>query len=251
MPGGGGTISAFLAYNEAKRWSRRQEEFGTGSPEGIAAPEAANNTVACTALVPMLSLGIPSSNSSAVLLSGFLVHGLVPGPMLFVKNPEVVNGLYRRAPHGQHRDGDCWLPHHDAMSLAGEPAEAVSDGVHLRVRCLRRVLGRGEPVSCRACARLRRHRIRHALLQGAVSPMVLGVVLGFMVESNYRRALALSDGDHLTFFRDPISAGLLGIAALVVIAPCCDMAVRDRPRGCDRMTVAEPSPRGWPSRAPG
>ena len=89
MPGGGGTISAFLAYNEARRWSRHKEEFGKGSPEGIAAPEAANNTVACTALVPMLSLGIPSSNSSAVLLGGFLIHGLIPGPMLFVKNPDV------------------------------------------------------------------------------------------------------------------------------------------------------------------
>ena len=62
MPGGGGAISSFLAYNEARRWSRHKEEFGNGSPEGIAAPEAANNTVACTALVPMLSLGIPSSN---------------------------------------------------------------------------------------------------------------------------------------------------------------------------------------------
>src|SRR4029453_15413295 len=94
MPGGGGTISAFLAYNEARRWSHHKEEFGKGSPEGIAAPEAANNTVACTALVPMMSLGIPSSNSSAVLLGGFLIHGLIPGPMLFVKHPEVVNGLY-------------------------------------------------------------------------------------------------------------------------------------------------------------
>ena len=94
MPGGGGTISAFLAYNEARRWSRHKEEFGNGSPEGIAAPEAANNTVACTALVPMLSLGIPGSNSAAVLLGGFLMHGLIPGPMLFVKHPEVVNGLY-------------------------------------------------------------------------------------------------------------------------------------------------------------
>ena len=93
MPGGGGTISAFLAYNEARRWSHK-EEFGKGSPEGIAAPEAANNTVACTALVPLLSLGIPSSNSSAVLLGGFLIHGLIPGPMLFARNPEVVNGLY-------------------------------------------------------------------------------------------------------------------------------------------------------------
>src|SRR4029453_9924193 len=88
IPGGGGTISAFLAYNEARRWSKRKGGCGKGSPGGIGAPEAANNTVACTALVPILSLGIPSSNSSAVLLSGFLMHGLIPGPMLFVKNPK-------------------------------------------------------------------------------------------------------------------------------------------------------------------
>src|SRR5215207_3275282 len=94
MPGGGGAVSSFLAYNEARRWSRHKEEFGHGSPEGIAAPEAANNTVACAALIPLLSLGIPSSNSAAVLLGGFLMHGLVPGPMLFVQNTEVVTGLF-------------------------------------------------------------------------------------------------------------------------------------------------------------
>ncbi len=86
MPGGGGAVSSFLAYNEARRWSRHKEEFGHGSPEGIAAPEAANNTVACAALIPLLSLGIPSSNSAAVLLGGFLMHGLLPGPMLFVQD---------------------------------------------------------------------------------------------------------------------------------------------------------------------
>ena len=91
VPGGGGSVSSFLAYNEARRWSRHPEEFGNGSPEGVAAPEAANNTVACTALMPMLSLGIPGSNSAAVLLGGFLMHGLVPGPMLFVQDPEVVD----------------------------------------------------------------------------------------------------------------------------------------------------------------
>ena len=94
MPGGGGSVAAFLGYNEAKRWSRHPEEFGKGSPEGIAAPEAANNTVACTALVPMLTFGIPGSNSTAVLLGGLLIHGLQPGPMLFVREPEFIYGLY-------------------------------------------------------------------------------------------------------------------------------------------------------------
>ena len=91
-PGAGGTVAAFMAYSEARRWSKHPEEFGHGSPEGIAAPESANNVVTATALVPLLSLGIPGSNSAAILLGGFLVHGLLPGPMLFTKAPDVIYG---------------------------------------------------------------------------------------------------------------------------------------------------------------
>ena len=236
MPGGGGTISAFLAYNEARRWSRHKEEFGKGSPEGIAAPEAANNTVACTALVPMLSLGIPSSNSSAVLLGGFLIHGLIPGPMLFVKHPDVVNGLYAGLLRGERRDGDPRLPHHDAVPLAGEPPEAVPDGVHLCARRLRRLL-RSRPAcfmsawrSGSACSATRCGYFKVPFL-----PMVLGVVLGFMVESNYRRALVLSGGDHMTFVQDPISAGLLGRRAALrhrlACAPCGESGSRRNAAG--------------------
>ena len=95
MPGAGGTIAAFMAYSEARRWSRDKEEFGHGSPEGIAAPETANNTVAETALVPLLSFGIPGSNSTAILLGGFLIHGLQPGPLLFVRRPRSSTGSTR------------------------------------------------------------------------------------------------------------------------------------------------------------
>src|SRR3546814_18900754 len=94
MPGAGGTIASFMSYNEARRWSKHPEEFGKGSPEAVAAPEAANNTVACTALVPTLSFGIPGSNSTAVLLGGLLIHGLQPGPLLFEKHPDIIYGLF-------------------------------------------------------------------------------------------------------------------------------------------------------------
>jgi putative tricarboxylic transport membrane protein len=94
MPGAGGSVAAFMSYNEAKRWSKHPEEFGKGSEEGVAAPEAANNTVACTALVPTLTFGIPGSNSTAVLLGGLLIHGLQPGPLLFEREPEFIYGLY-------------------------------------------------------------------------------------------------------------------------------------------------------------
>jgi len=217
MPGGGGTISAFLAYNEARRWSRHQEEFGKGSPEGIAAPEAANNTVACTALVPMLSLGIPSSNSSAVLLSGFLVHGLMPGPMLFVRNPEVVNGLYAglltaniaMVIVGYLIMTPClWLVNRPKPYLMAFIYAFVVSGVYSIEGSLFHValaLGFG----------VLGYAMRY--FKAPFLPLVLGVVLGFMVESNYRRALALSSGSHVTFIRDPISGVLLGIASIFVI----------------------------------
>jgi putative tricarboxylic transport membrane protein len=218
MPGGGGTISAFLAYNEARRWSRHQEEFGKGSPEGIAAPEAANNTVACTALVPMLSLGIPSSNSSAVLLSGFLMHGLVPGPMLFVKSPDVINGLFAglltaniaMVIVGYVIMTPClWLVNRPKPYLMAFIYAFVVSGVYSVEASLFHV---GLALGFGALGFAMRF-FRVPLL-----PMVLGVMLGFMVESNYRRALTLASGDALIFFRDPISAVLLGIAALVVTA---------------------------------
>jgi putative tricarboxylic transport membrane protein len=217
MPGGGGTISAFLAYNEARRWSSHPEEFGKGSPEGVAAPEAANNTVACTALVPLLSLGIPSSNSSAVLLGGFLIHGLIPGPMLFVKHPEVVNGLYAglfaanvaMLILGYLIMIPClWLVNRPKPYLMAFIYAFVVSGVYAIEASLFHVgvaLGFG----------LVGYAMRY--FKVPFLPMVLGVVLGFMVESNYRRALVLSSGDHLTFLREPISAALLGCAAVFVI----------------------------------
>lgn len=217
MPGGGGTISAFLAYNEARRWSSRPEEFGKGSPEGIAAPEAANNTVACTALVPMLSLGIPSSNSSAVLLGGFLIHGLVPGPMLFAKNPDVVSGLYTglfvanvaMLILGYAIMGPClWLVNRPKPYLMGFIYAFVVSGVYAIEASLFQV---GVALALGALGYAMRH------FKIPFLPMVLGVVLGFMVESNYRRSLVLSGGDHMTFLREPISATLLTLAVVFVI----------------------------------
>ena len=217
MPGGGGAVSSFLAYNEARRWSRRKEEFGHGSPEGIAAPEAANNTVACAALIPLLSLGIPSSNSAAVLLGGFLMHGLLPGPMMFVQNTEVVTGLFAgllaaniaMVIIGYLIMGPCiWLVSRPKPYLMAFIYALVVSGVYaIETSEFQVGLALGFGV------------IGYAMRYFAVPllPMVLGVVLGFMVESNYRRALVLSSGDHMTFVQDRISAVLLTIAVVFML----------------------------------
>jgi putative tricarboxylic transport membrane protein len=218
VPGGGGTVSSFLAYNEARRWSRHKEEFGRGSPEGIAAPEAANNSVACTSLIPMLSLGIPGSNSAAVLLGGFLMHGLVPGPMLFVQHGSIVEGLYAgliAANIAMVMVGyiimtpSLWLVSRPKPYLMAFIYALVVSGVYSIEGSLFQVglaLGFG----------VLGYGLRYFGVP--VLPMVLGVILGFMVESNYRRALVLSGGDHSTFFQDRIAAGLLVLAVIIMAA---------------------------------
>lgn len=214
-PGAGGTIAAFMAYNEAKRWSRDPDAFGKGAPEGVAAPEAANNVVTATALVPLLSLGIPGSNSAAILLGGFLVHGLTPGPMLFERAPEVVWGLYGGlfiANIAMLLLGlviltpTLWLVNRPKPYLLAAILALIVSGVFAieqSVFDIGLVLGFGV--------------LGYALRWAGVPvlPLVLGVVLGFMLESNYRRSLVLSGGDHAVFVEDPVALGLLAAAVLL------------------------------------
>jgi len=94
IPGTGGTIAAFLAYNEAKRWSKNPDSFGKGNLAGIAAPEAANNGTTGGAMVPMLTLGIPGDVVTAVMLGCLLLIGLKPGPLLFQESPDVVSAIF-------------------------------------------------------------------------------------------------------------------------------------------------------------
>jgi putative tricarboxylic transport membrane protein len=93
LPGSGSTIASILAYNEAVRWSKHPEKFGTGIEEGVAAPEFANNAACGGALIPALTLGIPGSSTCAVILAAMISHGLTPGPRLFVENADVVWGF--------------------------------------------------------------------------------------------------------------------------------------------------------------
>jgi putative tricarboxylic transport membrane protein len=212
-PGAGGTIAAFLAYNEARRWSKDPEAFGKGAPEGVAAPEAANNVVTATALVPLLSLGIPGSNSAAILLGGFMVHGLTPGPLLFEKAPDVVWGLYGgllAANIAMLALGmviltpALWLVNRPKPYLLAAILCLIVSGVFAIEQSLFDV---GLVLGFGVLGYLMR------LAGVPVLPLVLGVVLGFMLESNYRRSLVISGGDHLVFVEDPVALALLSLAA--------------------------------------
>ncbi len=224
-PGGGGTIAAFLSYSEAKRWSKHPEEFGHGSVEGVAAPECANNVVTATALVPLLAIGIPGSNSAAILLGALMIHGMTPGPMLFERNPEVVYGLYAglfvaniwMLLIGLVILGPClWLVNRPKPYLMAFVFALVVSGIYAIEQSLfdvAMVLAIGV--------------LGYAMRMFGLPqlPMVLGVVLGFMVESNYRRALVIAGGDHRVFVEDPIAHALLLCSLAVVI-----LSLRRKPK---------------------
>ena len=214
MPGAGGTVAAFLSYNEARRWSKEPEKFGHGSEEGVVAPEAANNVVACTALVPTLSFGIPGSNSTAVLLGGLLIHGLQPGPLLFTQHPEIVYGLFGGlfvANIGMLLIGIAiltpaiWLVNRPKPYLLAFIYALVFSGVYSIDHS---VFDLGMVLAAGAIGYLMR------VFGYPFLPLVLGLVLGYMIESNYRRSLVMTNGDHVVFLEDPIS--LLFLAAAVI-----------------------------------
>ena len=216
LPGGGGSVAAFFSYNEAKRWSSNPQEFGKGSVEGVAAPEAANNTVASSSLIPLLSFGIPGSNSAAVLLGGLLIHGLLPGPRLFEQNGDVVMGLYvgsfvatlAQIPVGLLILPLCmWMVNRPRAYLAAFVMLLVVSGVYsLNGSFLGIAIVTGFGIA------------GWLMLKGGYPflPAVLGVVLGPIVESNYRRSLLLSGDDHSIFLEDPIAIGFLATAVVFV-----------------------------------
>jgi putative tricarboxylic transport membrane protein len=216
IPGGGGSVAAFLSYNEARRWSKEPEKFGKGSEEGVIAPETANNVVSATAIVPTLSFGIPGSNSTAILLGGFLIHGLQPGPLLFTTNPEIVYGLFgglftaniMMFLLGIVILGPCiWLVKRPKPYLMAAIFGLVVSGVYSIDHSL--------------------FDLAVVLMAGLVGfvmrklgfptlPLILGLVLGYMIESNYRRSLLITNGDHIVFLQDGVSLGLLLCAALII-----------------------------------
>jgi putative tricarboxylic transport membrane protein len=224
LPGAGGTVASFISYNEARRWSKHREEFGHGSPEGVAAPECANNVVTATTLIPVLSFGIPGSNSAAILLGGLLLHGLKPGPQLFLGSPEVVYGLYAGLVCANlfmliigylTLGPSIWLVNRSKPYVMAFIYVLLFSGTYSLEHSL------FEP-SLVLAAGLLGYAMRHVGLNPL--PMVLGVVLGFMVETNFRRSLVLSGGEYSIFWGDSISAALLTVALLFIFGSLFSIA---------------------------
>jgi putative tricarboxylic transport membrane protein len=219
LPGAGSTLASILAYLMEKKTSRHPERFGTGVVEGVAAPEAANNAASGGAMVPLLTLGVPGSATTAVMLGALTLYGLRPGPLLFEKNPDVVWGLIASMYIGNVMLLvlnlpliGLWVkllkvPSHIlqplivVFSFTGTYA-AGSSIFDLYVMLIFGVVG--------------------YLLQSRgfqVAPIVLGLILGPALETNVRRALIISRGDWGIFLQRPIAVGLLLLVAIYLALP--------------------------------
>ena len=228
MPAGGAEIGTFLSYATEKKLSKHPEEFGHGAIEGVAGPEAANNASAAGTLVPLLTLGLPTSATAAIMLAGFQQFGLQPGPLLFATNPTLVWGLIASLLIANFMLLVLNLPMIGLwVKLLTVPKPWLYAGILLFA-----TLGTiGANPSTFELGMLLGFGVLGYVMRlfgYPIAPIVVGLILGPMAEQQLRRALSISQGDWLYLLQSPISAVLLGIAALALIVP---LILRARGKG--------------------
>ncbi|TIM32475.1 MAG: TctA subunit of the tripartite Tricarboxylate transport(TTT) family protein, partial [Mesorhizobium sp.] len=219
LPGVGASAATMLSYALAKRLSPTPEKYGTGIVEGVAAPEAANNSASYGAMIPLFTLGIPGSATTAVMMGGLIMIGLQPGPLLFTENPQFVWSVF-----GSFAIGNLALVF---LTLLLTPLLAaalfvptaylypiviaiVVYGVfaidNSTFNVMLTILAGGAGIIL-------------ARLDYPAVPLILGLVLGPLLERNIRRTLIQSQGDLLVFIERPIALGLFIATVLVLSIP--------------------------------
>lgn len=225
LPGAGTSVAAFISYNEARRHSAHPERFGKGEIEGVAAPEAANNAVTGGSLVPTLTLGIPGNAVTAVFVGGLTIHGLIPGPKLFTQYADVTYTLILSL-----------ILANILFALVGLVSAPWISRV---IRVPNAVLGPAIIVFSVVGSYALRNSLFDVWLVlgfGVVgffmerwrfpgAPLVIALVLGPILETNFRRSMQISGGDWTTFFTRPFSLLLI---VLILVSLCYPLISRWR-----------------------
>jgi len=222
---GGATPASFMSYGVARRFSPTGDKFGTGQIEGVVAPETAAHAAGTSALLPMITLGVPGSPTAAVLLGGLLIWGLQPGPLLFVEQKDFVWGLIASMYLG---------------NIAG--LIVVLTCVPLFAAILRIPFSVIAPVIIVICG-IGAYTVHNSQfdvwmmvvfgvagylfkkLQYPLAPMVLAIVLGDRAESSFRQAMLVSQGEMSVFFSNALVGGLTGLALFLLFLPLLSLAV--------------------------
>jgi putative tricarboxylic transport membrane protein len=228
LPGAGAVIASFAAYTVEKRVSKHPERFGRGAIEGVAGPESANNAAAQTSFIPLLTLGIPPNAVMALMVGAMTIHGIVPGPQVMTKQPDLFWGMI----------ASMWVGN---LMLVVINLPLVGVWVWL-LRVPYRLLYPSILVFCAIGIFSINNSPFDVLLAAAFgmvgywlikhdfepAPMLLGFVLGPLMEENLRRAMLIARGDVSVFFTRPISAVLLGIAGLLLVLAALPMVRKRR-----------------------
>jgi putative tricarboxylic transport membrane protein len=227
LPVGGAEIPTFLSYWVERRLSKHPEEFGRGAIEGVAGPEAANNAAAAGVLAPLLTLGLPTSATAAVMLAGFQQYNLQPGPLLFASEPRLVWGLIASLYVGNAMLLVLNLPLAPLWArlleipkpwLYGAIVMFATAGTYSLQAS---VFDVGLMYAIGGIGFLMRRA------EVPLAPAIIGLILGPLAEQQLRRALAIAEGDLTVFLTRPISAGLL---LLAVAATCVPWLIKRRRR---------------------
>ncbi|UDF31624.1 UNVERIFIED_ORG: tripartite tricarboxylate transporter permease [Roseateles sp. XES5] len=228
MPAGGAEIGTFLSYATEKRLSKHPEEFGNGAIEGVAGPEAANNASAAGTLVPLLTLGLPTSATAAIMLAGFQQYGLQPGPLLFASNPQLVWGLIASLLIANFMLLVLNLPLIGLwVKLLTIPKPWLYAGI-LVFATLGTIGANPSVFELGMLLAFGLLGFAMRLFGYPIAPVVVGLILGPMAEQQLRRALAISQGDVTALFMSPIAVLLFGLAFLAIVVP---LILRARGRG--------------------
>jgi putative tricarboxylic transport membrane protein len=217
LPGVGEFLAQFFSYSAARKGSKNPEQFGKGAPEGIIASEAANNAVPAAALVPLLALGIPGEVLTAMMLAVFTVHNVDPGPALFTENASFISGLYL----------SLFLMNFVIVAILLVGTRWIS----LVTRIDNRVLGIAILCFAMAGTYSANYRLTDPILAAGFGllgfgmrranipmvPIILGVVLGPILETRVRQAIGSNGGDLSVFIERPISLTFLIIMAFLVL----------------------------------
>jgi TctA family transporter len=217
LPGGGAMLASFAAYSMEKRISPSAHEFGQGAIEGVAAPESANNAGAQTSFIPMLTLGIPSNPVMALMIGALIIHGIQPGPAVMTQQPALFWGVI----------ASMWIGNFFLiilnLPLVGMWARILTIPYHVLypgivVFCAIGVFSlNNTPFDVYVMVAFGIAGYIFVKLKCELAPMLLGFILGPMMEEYLRRSLTLSRGDPSIFVQRPISAALLVCAVFMLV----------------------------------
>ena len=219
LPGTGSILASFMSYEAVKRTSKDPESFGKGNPEGCLASEAGNNAVPAGAMIPLLTLGIPGDALSAVLLGVFTINGIYPGPLLLIKEPVLINTLYF----------SMFLINFVAFFMLALWLRPFAMIVRINSSILAVVIMVISLVGIYS-VNTRLFDAIVAIVMGTLGyillrlkwpivNLVMGVILGEILEQRLRESLSIGEGNPLIFLTRPISAGLMGATVLIIVIP--------------------------------